>query len=204
MRFDRENEDDADMGTKRARVNSQIGNRGRLLRDEPIVAGSPSQTLATLLGHSPEIGVRAHHVRQGVLDGCFNQFLCEPLRPQRFNCFPRSGSERTTSASAPRESTPSFWKSFPFYTLQVMAISVTIAWLYMKTRGSLFLTMLLHAAIDNTKDIVPSAVSGATSPWTLHASLVGWLTLAILWICATWFMVDMRRDTTVADLMRTC
>jgi membrane protease YdiL (CAAX protease family) len=82
--------------------------------------------------------------------------------------------------------------------LQVTAISIAIAWLYMKTSGSLLLTMLLHAAVNNTKDIVPSAEPVAGNPWLLHATPVGWLTLSILWLCAAWFLFDMRRDTTVA------
>jgi membrane protease YdiL (CAAX protease family) len=85
-------------------------------------------------------------------------------------------------------------QSFPFYLLQVTALSVAIAWLYMKTRGSLLLTMLLHAAVNNTKDVVPSAVPGASDPWLLHASMVGWLTLSLLWLCAIGFLVDMRRS----------
>jgi membrane protease YdiL (CAAX protease family) len=91
-------------------------------------------------------------------------------------------------------------QSFPFYLLQVIAISVAIAWVYMKSNGSLLITMLLHAAVNNTKDIVPSAVPGASNPWLLHASPVGWLTLTILWACAAWFLFDMRRDSTVARL----
>src|SRR5688500_205161 len=91
-------------------------------------------------------------------------------------------------------------QSFPFYLLQVTAISVAIAWVYMKTGGSLLITMLLHAAVNNTKDIVPSAMPGANNPWTLQASPVGWWTMAILWTCAAWFLFDMRRDTTVARL----
>ena len=91
-------------------------------------------------------------------------------------------------------------QSFPFYLLQVTAISVALAWVYMKTGGSLLITMLLHAAINNTRDIVPSAVLGASNPWRLHASLVGWLTLTILWLCAAWFLFDMRRDQAVAGL----
>jgi hypothetical protein len=89
-------------------------------------------------------------------------------------------------------------QSFPFYLLQVTAISIALAWLYMKTSGSLLLTMLLHAAVNNTKDIVPSAEPVAGNPWLLHATPVGWLTLSILWLCAAWFLFDMRRDTTVA------
>src|SRR5439155_22847968 len=63
-------------------------------------------------------------------------------------------------------------QSFPLYVVQVTALSVAIAWLYLKTQGSLLLTMLLHAAVNNTKDIVPSAVPGATQPWALSTSLV--------------------------------
>jgi membrane protease YdiL (CAAX protease family) len=91
-------------------------------------------------------------------------------------------------------------QSFPFYLLQVVALSVAIAWVYMKTGGSLLITMLFHAAVNNTKDIVPSALRGASDPWTLQASPVGWWTLAILWGCAAWFLFDMRRDKTVAGL----
>ena len=91
-------------------------------------------------------------------------------------------------------------QSFPFYLLQVTAISVALAWLFMKTKGSLFATMLLHAAVNNTKEIVPSVLPTTDSPWMLRASLVGWLTLGILWSGAAWFLYDMRRDTSVAQL----
>lgn len=91
-------------------------------------------------------------------------------------------------------------QSFPFYLMQVTAISVAVAWLYTKTNGSLLLTMLFHAAVNNTKDIVPSAVPGASNPWLLHASSVGWLTLAILWACAIGFLYDLRHDTVIARL----
>ncbi len=53
--------------------------------------------------------------------------------------------------------------------------------------------MLLHAAVNNTKDIVPSAVPGATNPFALSTCLVAWLTVALLWICAAYFLVRMRK-----------
>ncbi len=86
-------------------------------------------------------------------------------------------------------------QSFPLYLVQVTALSVAMAWLYWKTEGSLLLVMILHAAINNTKDIVPSAVaeSAAMTPWTLSGSLIGWLTAALLWIGAACFLVQMRR-----------
>jgi CAAX protease family protein len=83
-------------------------------------------------------------------------------------------------------------QSFVVYLLQVTALSVAMGWLYWQTRGSLLLVMLMHAAVNNTKDIVPSAVSGATSVFTLSGSLVVWLTVVLLWIGAASFLVGMR------------
>ena len=82
-------------------------------------------------------------------------------------------------------------QSFPLYTLQVTAMSVAIAWLYVKSGGSLLLTMLMHAAVNNTKDIVPSMVAGAADAFALSTSTVAWLTVGMLWICAAWFLSQM-------------
>jgi membrane protease YdiL (CAAX protease family) len=86
-----------------------------------------------------------------------------------------------------------FGQSFPLYLLQATALSVALAWLYWRTRGSLLLVMLLHAVVNNTKDIVPSAVPGATNPFALSTSLVAWLTVALLWIAAAYFLFRMRK-----------
>jgi hypothetical protein len=53
--------------------------------------------------------------------------------------------------------------------------------------------MLLRAAVNNSKDIVPSAVPGATNPFALNASVVGWLTVAALWIGATYSLFRMSK-----------
>lgn len=50
----------------------------------------------------------------------------------------------------------SYGQSFWFFVAEVTGMSVTFAWLWMRTGRSLLLTMLLHAAINNSKDIVPS------------------------------------------------
>jgi uncharacterized protein len=84
-----------------------------------------------------------------------------------------------------------YGQSIPVYVLQVTAISAAMAWLYGHTKRSLLPVMLLHAAINNTKDIVPSAVRGATNPFALSTSLVAWLTVALLWICAAYFLARM-------------
>jgi uncharacterized protein len=83
-------------------------------------------------------------------------------------------------------------QSFPIWALEVTAISVALAWVYAHT-GSVLLTMLMHSAINNTKDIVPSAAAGATNVWSLHASPVLYLTTAILWLGALYFLARMRR-----------
>ena len=84
-------------------------------------------------------------------------------------------------------------QSFPLYLLQVTALSVAMAWLYAHTRGSLLPVMLLHAAVNNTKDIVPSAEPNATNSWALSHSPVAWLTVALLWLCAGYFLIWMRK-----------
>jgi CAAX protease family protein len=85
-------------------------------------------------------------------------------------------------------------QSFPLYVLQVTALSVAMAWLYANTRGSLLPVMLMHAAVNNTKDIVPSAEPGATNPWAASHSLVAWLTVTVLWLCAGYFLLRMPRS----------
>ena len=84
-----------------------------------------------------------------------------------------------------------YGQPFFVYVLQVTAMSAAFAWLYAKTNGSLLLTMLLHASVNNTKDIVPSAIPGATSTFTLHASLVAWFSVTLLWVCAAYFLARM-------------
>ncbi len=58
--------------------------------------------------------------------------------------------------------------------------------------------MLMHAAVNNTKDIVPSATPGGTDTFGLSASLVAWLTVTLLWVCAAYFLVQMRKIGTQA------
>lgn len=85
-----------------------------------------------------------------------------------------------------------YLQSFPVYLLQVTALSVAFAWLYWRTE-SLLLVMLLHAAINNTKGIVPSANAEQPGVFSLSASLVAWLTVAVLWIVAIALLLRMHR-----------
>jgi membrane protease YdiL (CAAX protease family) len=89
----------------------------------------------------------------------------------------------------------SYHQSFPLFVLGTTALSVVFAWLYARTNGSLFLTMLLHAALNNSKDIVPSGVLGGADTFGLQASLISWIALVLLWVCAAYFLADMRKRT---------
>lgn len=84
-----------------------------------------------------------------------------------------------------------YHQSFPLWTVQVTALSVAIAWLYARTNGSLLLTMLMHAAVNNTKDIVPSVAVGASNPFALHASAVLYLSTGLMWAVAAYFLTRM-------------
>ena len=85
-------------------------------------------------------------------------------------------------------------QAFLPYLLGVTALSVVLAGVFWRTRGSLLLTMILHSAANNTKDIVPSAAPKPGEPILLHATLVAWLSIAILWAGAIAFLVWMARD----------
>jgi membrane protease YdiL (CAAX protease family) len=87
-----------------------------------------------------------------------------------------------------------YGQSVPTYVLQVTALSVAIAWLTNNTGGSLLLAVLMHSAFNQTKDIVPSGVPGAHDPWALSSSLPAWITVALLWVGAAFFLVRMHRD----------
>jgi membrane protease YdiL (CAAX protease family) len=84
-----------------------------------------------------------------------------------------------------------YGQSFPVWTLQVVALSVAITWLYAHTNGSLLLTMLMHSAVNQTVGIVPSANANPGNLFTLSVSLVMWLTAAFLWVTALYFLVRM-------------
>ncbi len=90
--------------------------------------------------------------------------------------------------------TDTYHQPFFVWSLQVVALSVAFAWLYVRTNGSLLLTMLLHASVNNTKDIVPSATANATNAFSLHASPVMYLTVAVLWSAASFFLARLWRN----------
>jgi hypothetical protein len=84
-----------------------------------------------------------------------------------------------------------YHQSFPVWAAQVVAMSVAFAWLYAKSGGSLLLVMLMHSAINNSKDIVPSGAAIPPGVFSLNAPMIAWLSLVLLWISAAYFLVRM-------------
>jgi len=81
---------------------------------------------------------------------------------------------------------------FAFYVLQVTAYSIALAWLYWRTEGSLLLTMLMHSAFNNMKDIVSSGGVPSANPFTLDATFVLRFTVLLLWLVRVALLVGMR------------
>ena len=83
--------------------------------------------------------------------------------------------------------------SFPVYALMVTALSVALAWLYSRTSGSLLLTMIMHAAINNMAAIVPSrSPADPDHVFAFVTSPMGWLTTLTLWAVAAILFIRLR------------
>jgi membrane protease YdiL (CAAX protease family) len=89
--------------------------------------------------------------------------------------------------------TDTYGQSFVVYALAVTALSVAMSWLYAHTGGGLLLLMLMHASINNTAGILDSELPAGMNVFTLNSSPVGWLTVAVLWVGAAYFLVRMPR-----------
>jgi membrane protease YdiL (CAAX protease family) len=87
-----------------------------------------------------------------------------------------------------------YGQSFPLYLTQVTGISVAIAWLWARAGGSLLLTMLMHSAINNTRDIVAGIARAPASPFAPHAPLLGWIGAGVVWAAAAYFLTTMRKE----------
>ncbi len=85
-----------------------------------------------------------------------------------------------------------YHQSFIVWSMLVVAMSVAFAWLYTRTGGSLLLVMLLHSAINNSKDIVPSGLSIPPGVFSVQASAVSWLTGLLMWACAAYLLRQLR------------
>ena len=90
-----------------------------------------------------------------------------------------------------------YQQSFLVWAPQVVAMSIALAWLYARSGGSLLLVMLMHSAINNSKDIVASGAVVPPGVFSLHVPLMSWLVLGLLWVAAAYFLAKMPRALTM-------
>jgi membrane protease YdiL (CAAX protease family) len=84
-----------------------------------------------------------------------------------------------------------YGQSFLIFAVQVVAVSVALAWLWNAAAKSLLLPMLLHSAVNNSKDIVPSATPRPNNAFGLSAPPVAWVTVLLLWVVALYLLTRM-------------
>jgi membrane protease YdiL (CAAX protease family) len=84
-----------------------------------------------------------------------------------------------------------YGQSFPIWALGVTALSVAMAWLYLRARGSLLLMMLMHSAVNSTPHFAPGSGADSSSIFSLHGSPTAGLTTLFLSIMAGWFLLRM-------------
>ncbi len=85
-----------------------------------------------------------------------------------------------------------YGSSFPLWAWGVTALSVAFAWLYVRTGGSLLLTMVMHSAVNNMPHFQSPSAAGVQNVFSLHGPLSLWLTAVCLWGCALYFLYRMR------------
>lgn len=91
--------------------------------------------------------------------------------------------------------TDSTGQPFLLFSLGVIAISVAMTWLYVRTEGSLLLVMLMHGAINNTTGVVPSSRPEPGSVFGFAAPLMAWLTITVLWIGGVALLARLARSS---------
>ena len=80
---------------------------------------------------------------------------------------------------------------FPAYLAGIAALSIAMAWLYWRTQGSLLLTMVMHAAVNNVRPVATPMIE-AGRPFGLHAAFVTWATVGIMWVFGAGLLIAMR------------
>jgi CAAX prenyl protease-like protein len=87
-----------------------------------------------------------------------------------------------------------YGQSFSVFLIGVIALSVAMAWLYVRANSSLWLVMLMHSVVNQTPLIIPSANPTTSNPFAPTASLVGWVTVMFLWAGAAYLLVRMQGE----------
>jgi len=57
---------------------------------------------------------------------------------------------------------------------------------------------LMHTAVNQTKDIVTSRAATPGNPLALRATSLAWITIALLWLTAAYFILASRPKTSAS------
>src|SRR5581483_8817094 len=90
--------------------------------------------------------------------------------------------------------TGNYGQSFPLFFIGTTALSVAIGWLFVHTKGSVLLAMLMHSSVNATHEIVQSGFA-IVGPFSLNTTPIAWLTILLLWIAAAYFLYAMQKPT---------
>jgi len=88
--------------------------------------------------------------------------------------------------------TGNYGQSFPLFLAGVVPLSIAMGWLFVHTKGSVLLATLMHSAINATHEIVRSGFA-VVGPFALDTTLIAWLTIALLWIGAAYFLTQIQK-----------
>ena len=92
-----------------------------------------------------------------------------------------------------------YGQSFPVFAMAVVGISVAMTWLYVHTKRSLLLAILMHWAINQTGRIVPPRLSVPRNPLEFSRSPDEWIMVGLLSIAAAYFLVGLRKKQGVNE-----
>jgi uncharacterized protein len=85
-------------------------------------------------------------------------------------------------------------QAFWWFAFGGIALSVAMTWLYVNTRGSVLLAMLMHSAVNHTNQIVPTRVEGATTPFDLVASPIILASAGVMLATSVYLLWRLRAD----------
>jgi membrane protease YdiL (CAAX protease family) len=86
---------------------------------------------------------------------------------------------------------------FPVYSIALVALSVLFTWLYNNTRGSVLLTMMMHASFNSANGLVPLPPEAVTPPLPLSVILPY---VGAMWVIALVAIGLYGRDLTLEPL----
>jgi uncharacterized protein len=97
-----------------------------------------------------------------------------------------------------------FGQSFAVWALGVTGLSVAMAWLYARTRGSLLLVMLMHSAVNNGPHFAVASTRQVKGVFLLHALPAAWLSGLLLACVGVVLLLQMKQSSDAEAIQAMC